>query len=82
MDPHTISEVAYKNGYADGIEDAQKRNEAEWVITGNDIVCSKCGTVVSRYYGPDSLEELTQHKFCHYCGSRIIKIENNIEKSL
>lgn len=72
MDPHTISEISYKNGYSDGYAEAQKKEEAEWVIIGNYIVCGNCGTKVARYNGVKSLEEVSQHRFCHWCGRHMI----------
>lgn len=83
MDPHTISEISYKNGYSDGYAEAQKKEEAEWVIIGNYIVCGKCGTKVVRYDGVKSLEAVSQHRFCHWCGSHMINMLTlNNEKSL
>lgn len=68
MDLHTVSEISYKNGQSDGYVKAQKKEKVEWVIIENYIVCGNCGTKVTRYDEVKSLEAVSQHRFCHWCG--------------
>lgn len=73
MDIHTATEVAYKNGYAQGLKDAIKHGQ--WILGhapgmctpgGNrPWICSECGSTIS--WRLDKPNE----NYCPYCGSRM-----------
>lgn len=55
MDKYTATEIAYRNGYEQGLKDATKHGR--WLV---GMVCSECGQI-----------DWTQPNYCPNCGAKM-----------